>query len=534
MPLHSGTPPPPFTAHNDDLFEPEEAWNAWADVAHPAERFDNATDALHTFQPIRSMIRQSLALDSHSDFSDSDESDESSHNAPVHEARESVPTLAPPALTAGFKRHSRENSEDADDGADDSLQCAICTKLAEDAVQTPCCGTLNCRACIKRWLATPSSRSNCAFCRAFVNPNSLITDIRAERDSAAAIRRCSFSEHGCDAKGSRKDMLEHERQCQCVPATVLRHRIQQLERENSSLKAEHSSWKASSRDELQQLYSQIRCVQRQLGSSQDTIQKMTASAKLHAENIQMHKKTAEDFLNCCLWPDSGVQAMKALHKVPCVYKSQRRHFQERFELVFDFYNTDVCIKESNFNVSVLFRRRPGITFFPTDDLTVTLLHPSQPQLNVTIRLDRDEWLVLDSGDTHICENFAASKTVDEFCVNGNIYLAHSLCGLGSRWDEQHDDRQYVCHCGVQLTATCHHVCRDIPKQERLKKYRLRMEERLKVAKENEKLAEENVRASEQKLREAAAAAAVRPAVTGGGWGRAGGWGTYSWDFPPAL
>ena len=164
--------------------------------------------------------------------------------------------------------------------------------------------------------------------------------------------------------------------------------------------------------------------------------------------------------------------MKVLHKVPCVYQSQRRRFQDRFESVFDFY--DVCIKESNFNLSAFFKRRSGITFFSTDDLTVTLLHPSQPQLNITIRVDRDEWLVLDSGDTHICENFAASKTVDEFCVDGSIHLAHSLCGLSSRWDEQHDDRQYVCHCGVQLTRSCHHVSRDVPKQDRLKKYWLRI------------------------------------------------------------
>jgi hypothetical protein len=171
---------------------------------------------------------------------------------------------------------------------------------------------------------------------------------------------------------------------------------------------------------------------------------------------------------------------------------------------------------------------PGITFYPTDDLTVTLLHPSDPKLNVTIRVDKDDWLLLDRGDTHICENFAASKTIDQFCVGGYIYLTHSLCGRGSSRDEQNADRLYVCHCGVEFSRKCHHVCRDVSERERLKKRLLRQLEREKKAEENLRASQEDLRASEQKLASLREAAA-RHTHSGEGWGwgglrRGGGWG----------
>jgi hypothetical protein len=152
------------------------------------------------------------------------------------------------------------------------------------------------------------------------------------------------------------------------------------------------------------------------------------------------------------------------------------------------------------------------------------LHPSDPKLNITISVDKYDWLMLDRGEAQLCENIAASKTMDQFCVDGNIYLTHSPCVPGSSRDEQNASRVYVCHCGVELARKCHHVCRDGSKEDQRNKLLLRRQERVRVL-------EEDVRASKQRLQgmleTEAAAAAARLTHSGGGWGYGlrggGGW-----------
>ena len=398
--------------------------------------------------------RDEPPLASSSDLSDSDDSEDSrDFSAADRAAASDLPSLE---SSIGIKRSTREYSHDAVDGSDDSeLQCMICTKLAEDAVQTQCCGTLHCRACITRWLSGPSSRSSCAFCRASISASGLITDVRAERESSAAVRRCCFAEQGCGATGNRKEMLQHEKHCDRVPVGVLRKRLDELERRDSRWKTKYCRLKASSRQVERHRDAEIRSLQQQRRAEQLQVKDLSASNEDISAKSQLNLNWANSFLNCCLRSNSGAEAMKLLHNLPSdsrVCQVQRRLCQERFASVFDVFSTDVFVKECNYNVCVVFKRRPGITICPAEHLCVTLLHPYNPKMNVAARVSRERWLSMRRGDCITVENVVTSARFDDYCVDGRFHVSHS--GGHQRCD------RYACHCGVQLSRACHHVCRE--------------------------------------------------------------------------
>ncbi len=175
-----------------------------------------------------------------------------------------------------------------------------------------------------------------------------------------------------------------------------------------------------------------------------------------SREAQVNQRFADKFLDCCLRRDSGIQAMKILHDVPHVYETQRHALIRGRESrpLFHFHLTDVFLKESNFNISAEFRRRPGIAPCPVKEMTVTLLHPYNPRFNITFRAAAHEWLSLNCGDVLVFENIISSKGLDTFFVDGNIFLSHS-CDCDAL-----EQRLYACHCGAQLSRSCKHVCRD--------------------------------------------------------------------------
>lgn len=86
----------------------------------------------------------------------------------------------------------------------EELDCSICYELVEDAVQTPCCGNLYCRACITEAL---SNRKSCPTCRKTLCVVQLTPDHRAERKSKAMVRPCS--QGNCSFTGNHQAMQAH-------------------------------------------------------------------------------------------------------------------------------------------------------------------------------------------------------------------------------------------------------------------------------------------------------------------------------------
>jgi hypothetical protein len=153
----------------------------------------------------------------------------------------------------------KRRGEDPDDDSEItlSLACLVCSGLVVDAVQTPCCGRLHCRSCITKWLRFPTSRSACSNCRAKIDPEQLIRDVRCERLSAAKLRSCPHAEYGCTILANRAAMVEHELVCDFVPRCVLRQQrdaaVRDRELAFAKIEAKHQATNRSLRLQLQQL-----------------------------------------------------------------------------------------------------------------------------------------------------------------------------------------------------------------------------------------------------------------------------------------
>jgi hypothetical protein len=160
---------------------------------------------------------------------------------------------SPPPTTS--KRRCEEPDDDSEITL--SLVCLICSGLVVDAVQTPCCGRLHCRSCITKWLRFPTSRSSCSNCRARIDPEQLIRDVRCERLSAAKLRSCPHAEYGCAILANRAAMVEHELECEFVARCVLRQQrnaaVRDRELAFAKIEAKHQATNRSLRLQLQLL-----------------------------------------------------------------------------------------------------------------------------------------------------------------------------------------------------------------------------------------------------------------------------------------
>ena len=121
----------------------------------------------------------------------------------------------PPCIRGDNPKRQRSEPEE-----NEEMQCLICLDLAVDAVQVSCCGALHCRACILHCTVCPQCRKTIP---------SVVPDVRRERLSAAALRRCSQEENGCQFQGNRASVASHEDICDFVPRAVLRARMLKAE-----------------------------------------------------------------------------------------------------------------------------------------------------------------------------------------------------------------------------------------------------------------------------------------------------------------
>ena len=152
------------------------------------------------------MARRRRIVSSESDNSSSSDSESSK-----------IPSKAVTVSPASVRTSKRRAvlSDDVD------LQCLICQELVVDATQTMCCGALHCRSCVSRCKTCPN-------CRKPLSNDRIIPDIRSERLSAARLRMCPYAVDGCTFEGNRSSVAIHEQQCDFVPRSVLRKKIEEL------------------------------------------------------------------------------------------------------------------------------------------------------------------------------------------------------------------------------------------------------------------------------------------------------------------
>ena len=442
MPYRYAGSPPPFHwfESNLDLSDSSDAEAPWPPLTSLSEGEESSTTPPPTGERVSLQMLIDLMVSAAAGAGAAGTGDAARppHQTPEENEMSRNPTSTnhtptsqsmPAQASAGSKRRSRETEDEDEEEA--SLQCVICTKLVEDAVQSPCCGTLHCRACLTRWLQTPSSSSKCAVCRQLI-VKGLITDVRAERESAAAVRRCSYAAHGCTMKGNRKEMREHESSCDFVPLTSLRTRIEALERREQA-------WQSA----VRRRNVQIDQLRQHNQSKQLKIQHLSGSNDTLSKSADQSAQRARDFLVCCLKHEPAAEAMKALHGVAVALKTYREDIQGRPRRAFSFFLTDVLLFESNYNVSAVFVRTAGIVRCPAQDLTVTLLHPLDPKFNVIVRVNRDRWLSLRCGGSFTVSNIMCSEQLSDYCVDGKFYMSHSILL---------DEDSFACHCGYKYRS----------------------------------------------------------------------------------
>ena len=279
----------------------------------------------------------------------------------------------------------------------EELQCLICFELVVDAVQVRCCGALHCRACI-------SKCATCPLCRKPVSADTIIPDVRCERLSAAAIRPCSYAEEGCVFKANRTSVAAHEELCDYVPRSVLREKIQKVERDMREQSLAHMT-------------ERFRLIE----------QNSAISERAETEKNQMQQA----LVKCALGPRPAQAALKVLYKLrddKNVYEIDRDAAKGRSYSVCSYCHGAVGlhIHESNHNVAVwLIKRQPVCDTIYPNGLPLgrrfynRILHPYDVTLAKEISVQNSE---LNGKQQAGFANFMTSKQLDEYCVNGKYYI----------------------------------------------------------------------------------------------------------------
>ena len=210
------------------------------------------------------------------------------------------------------QKRTRAEGDSEEIAVPDDLKCQICLGLLDDAVQTPCCGALCCRSCIDTWLLKNKSCISCRFSP--IKSCDLQRDVIRDRLSAAHPRPCAYVYHGCIFVGRRAEVSAHEKNCECIPRSVkmLQDRVAHLEATILSM---------------------------QQGGEDDNLAKSLQHIHGFAQ-VCVHDRTALQ---------NGVQK-DLWHSMAFSFKPQTPQ-QHCNDVV-----GELVIKESNFNVSVCFRK----------------------------------------------------------------------------------------------------------------------------------------------------------------------------------
>ena len=321
------------------------------------------------------MARRRRVVSSESDNSSSSDSESS-------KIPSKAVTVSPASVRASKRRAVL--SDDVD------LQCLICQELVVDATQTMCCGALHCRSCVSRCKTCPN-------CRKPLSLDKIIPDVRSERLSAARLRMCPYAVDGCTFEGNRSSVAIHEQQCDFVPRSVLRKKIEEL---NIVIAAKDTE------------------IQRANKAAQETVKQ-------------------QELMLCALGPDPAISALRVLYGLakssgnPHVMKRGTNsesgfEYKQNYDQVIRGVDLRVQVRmvEKNHNVAVFFGRHSSKPFDPSFfkqgcSIQIQLLHPHDTKkAKVTEWFDLTKLNTIEEGGF---PNFMTSTELDTYCVNGCIY-----------------------------------------------------------------------------------------------------------------
>jgi hypothetical protein len=247
-------------------------------------------------------------------------------------------------------------------GIVEDLLCTICLRLVLEAAQTGCCGNLYCRKCIFTWLNT---NATCPSCRAGLRFDDVLPDVRAERRSAAATRRCVHYQYGCRFEGNRAAMHYHEIMCAFAPQEIREKQISKLLR------------------------------------------------------------TSENYRDAALGPRPSIQALKTMYDMAenaevLHIKRSRRQLVEVCTLKVEGAAFALEVDETNYNLGVYLRKSSAVEV--RHDIQVSLLHPKETFLAAEFIFSQEK---LNRTTVGKAMGFCAMRSLsfDSYCAHGYFFLA---------------------------------------------------------------------------------------------------------------
>jgi hypothetical protein len=274
----------------------------------------------------------------------------------------------------------------------DELLCMICLELANAATQVTCCGARHCRVCISRCKICPN-------CRQSVSAINIVCDVRCERLSAAALRPCIQAANGCRFEGNRVEVAAHEESCKFEPSFSVLQRLQSTV----------------------VLYKAV--VQDTVLLSKKTEELMTQSLKLSAKYMKAALGALPIQEAMRLFHNIGSD--RSIHQVSRAESRDRAHTVSHGCAYWDNLSSlSFVIHESNHNVAAWFVKDDPLKVFleiyPEVILSGKFLHPSDPRFSTSIEVNVSDFNFKTSEGA---PNLMTSAELDEFCVNGNFYIA---------------------------------------------------------------------------------------------------------------
>jgi len=252
-----------------------------------------------------------------------------------------------------------------------------------------------------------------------LSSESIIPDVSRERLSAARHRTCPYAENGCVFGGNRRSVAAHEQQCDFVPRSVLRRKMEEM----GAIIA------AKDRD-----------IEKKHREGARAVELVVA---LELEPVLKKQKA---LMKSALGPDSAKSALRVLydltptHAIAKVKKYDGREERTPLPALFTWENNAVefRVEEKNHNLSLVFSRVSfGSNFEQGAQVRVSLMHPYNVMKAKGVMCDLTK---LNSREKMISPNFMTSTELRKYCVGG-YYFFESKGAIADA-----GPTQSTCHC----------------------------------------------------------------------------------------